>query len=226
MNRELRTEKIIGKDNINKLKNTSVLLVGVGGVGGSCLEMLARAGIGNITIVDYDIFEESNLNRQILSLEDNIGECKTTVAKNRVKSINKDIIVKEINKKLDDVVINEIPRTNYIIDACDDINAKVLLIKYAIKNNIKIISSCGTGNRLEPSKLKTSNIWKTEYDPLAKKLRQYLRKENINYKVPVVYSIEAPLIKSSGYVGSMAMVPNCAGIMLASYVINDVIKNI
>lgn len=226
MNRELRTEKIIGKNNINKLKNTSVLIVGVGGVGGSCLEMLARSGIGNITIVDYDIFEESNLNRQILSLEDNIGECKTTVAKKRVKSINSDIIVEEINKKLDDLVINEIPRTDYIIDACDDINAKVLLIKYAIKNNIKIISSCGTGNRIKPSKLKVSNIWKTEYDPLAKKLRQYLRKENINYKVPVVYSEEVPLIKSSGYVGSMAMVPNCAGIMLASYIINDVIKDI
>ena len=226
MNRELRAEKIIGKNNINRLKNTSILLVGLGGVGGSCLEMLARAGIGNITIVDYDIFEESNLNRQLLSLEDNIGECKTLVAKKRVESINSDIIVKEINNKLDDETINEIPKTDYIIDACDDINAKVLLIKYAIKNNIKIISSCGTGNRLDPTKLKISNIWKTEYDPLAKKLRQYLRKEGIKYKVPVVFSEEQPVIKSSGYVGSMAMVPNCAGIILASYVINDVLKGI
>lgn len=226
MNRTLRTEKMIGKDNINKLKNTSVLLVGVGGVGGACLEMLARSGIGRITIVDYDIFEESNLNRQILSLENNIGESKVFVSKRRINDIDHNIIVNVLNKKLDNNLINNLIKTDYIIDACDDINAKVLLVKYAIKNNIKIISSCGTGNRLEPSKLKITNIWKTEYDPLAKKLRYFLRKENINYKLPVVYSSEVPLIKTNGCVGSMAMVPNCAGIMLASYVINDIIKEI
>lgn len=224
MNWSSRLEKVIGKDNIKKFKNIHVLIVGVGGVGGICLEMLARCGIGNITICDYDIFEESNLNRQILCLKDNIGEYKTYVAKKRINSINEDININIINKKIDSVIINEIKKVDYIIDACDDINAKVLLVKYAINNNIKIISSCGTGNRIDPSKLEISNIWKTSYDPLAKKLRNYLRKEKINYKLPVVYSKEQPIIKTNDYVGTISLVPNSAGILLASYVINDVIK--
>ena len=100
-----------------------------------------------------------------------------------------------------------------------------MLVKHAIKHNIKIISSCGTGNRIKPDKLYISNIWKTEYDPLAKKLRYTLRKENIDYKLPVVCSKEIPLIKQSGKIGSMAMVPNSTGILLASYVINDIIRS-
>lgn len=218
-----RTRKIIDDEKINKLKNTSVLLVGVGGVGGSCLEMLIRSGINYITIIDFDDFEESNLNRQILSLTNNIGKSKVLVAEERIKLINPNVLVKTINAKVDDNL--SLPITDYIIDACDDINAKVLLVKHAIKNGIKIISSCGTGNRVNPSLLTISNIWKTEYDPLAKKLRYTLRKENITYKLPVVCSREVPLIKQAGKVGSMVLVPNCAGILLASYVINDIIRS-
>jgi tRNA A37 threonylcarbamoyladenosine dehydratase len=218
-----RTRKIVDDEKINKLKNTSVLLVGVGGVGGSCLEMLIRSGINYITIIDFDDFEESNLNRQILSLTNNIGKSKVLIAEERIKLINPNVLVKAINAKVDDNL--SLPLTDYIIDACDDINAKVLLVKHAIKHNIKIISSCGTGNRIKPDKLYISNIWKTEYDPLAKKLRYTLRKENIDYKLPVVCSKEIPLIKQSGKIGSMAMVPNSAGILLASYVINDIIRS-
>lgn len=222
MNMMDRTKKIISEDKINELSNTSVLLVGVGGVGGSSLEMLIRSGIGNIIIVDYDTFEESNLNRQILSLKNNIGKSKVSVALNRAKEINPLINVLAINEKIDENFV--IPKTDYIIDACDDIKAKVLLASFAYKNNIKIISSCGTGNRINPSMLKISNIWKTEYDPLAKKLRYELRKANFKYKLPVVFSTEKPLIKEKGSVGSMALVPNCAGILLSSYVINDIIS--
>lgn len=222
MNMMDRTKKIISEDKINELSNTSVLLVGVGGVGGSSLEMLIRSGIGNIIIVDYDTFEESNLNRQILSLKNNIGKSKVSVALNRAKEINPLINVLAINEKIDENFV--IPKTDYIIDACDDIKAKVLLASFAYKNNIKIISSCGTGNRINPSMLKISNIWKTEYDPLAKKLRYELRKINFKYKLPVVFSTEKPLIKEKGSVGSMALVPNCAGILLSSYVINDIIS--
>lgn len=222
MNMMDRTKKIISEDKINELNNTSVLLVGVGGVGGSSLEMLIRSGIGNIIIVDYDTFEESNLNRQILSLKNNIGKSKVSVALNRSKEINPLINVLAINEKIDENFV--IPKTDYIIDACDDIKAKVLLASFAYKNNIKIISSCGTGNRINPSMLKISNIWKTEYDPLAKKLRYELRKINFKYKLPVVFSTEKPLIKEKGSVGSMALVPNCAGILLSSYVINDIIS--
>lgn len=219
-----RIEKIIGIDNINKLNNTSVLLVGIGGVGGIALEMLVRSGVGNITIVDFDKFEESNLNRQILSLETNINKYKADVAKERINLINPNCNIITYNKKIDKNFINELNNNyHYIIDACDDVKAKVILVKYAIKKGIKIISCCGTGNRINPEKLKISNIWKTEYDPLAKKFRSELRKENINYKLPVVTSSEQPIIKTDGFVGSMAMVPNTAGIFLASYVINDVI---
>lgn len=221
-----RTEKIIGTDNLLKLKNLNVLVVGIGGVGGSALEMLVRSGIGNITVIDFDVFEESNLNRQILSSYDVIGEFKTDVALKRTNLISRNCNITNINSKLDENNIDNLLSSNidYIIDACDDLKAKVLLVKYAIENNIKIISCCGTGNRLNPEKLKITNIWKTEYDPLAKRLRQELRKEKISYKLPVVCSLEKP-IKTTGFVGSMAMVPNSAGILLASYVINDIIKD-
>ncbi len=219
-----RIEKIIGIDNLNKLNDTSVLLVGIGGVGGIAFEMLVRSNIKKITIIDFDTFEESNLNRQILSLHNNINKNKVDVAEKRAIEINSNCEIHTIFKKVDSYILNNLPADfDYIIDACDDIKAKVALVKYAIKNNVKIISSCGTGNRIYPEKLKISNIWKTEYDPLAKKFRSELRKNNIKYKLPVVYSSEIPLIKESGFVGSMAMVPNSAGILLASYVINDVI---
>lgn len=219
-----RTKKIIGEENLKLIQNTSVLIVGLGGVGGSCLETLVRSGINDFSIVDYDIFEESNLNRQILSSKDNIGMLKVDAACLRMKNINNDINIKCLNIKLDENLETILPMTDYIIDACDDTKVKVALVKYAIKNNIKIISSCGTGNRLKPELLKITNIWKTEYDPLAKKIRNMLRKENINYNLPVVSSFEIP-IKTKDVVGSMPMVPNAAGILLASYVINDIINN-
>lgn len=217
-----RTKIVIGNTKLNLIKSKSVLIVGLGGVGGITLEMLIRCGIENIYVIDYDTFEESNLNRQILSLEDNIGRLKVDIAKERMNNINPNAKITTMNIKVDDETI--LPITDYIIDACDDINAKVFLVKFAIKNNIKIISSCGTGNRLKPELLKITNIWKTNYDPLAKKFRHMLRKENINYKLNVISSDEIP-IKTNNVVGSLALVPNCAGILLANYVINDIINN-
>lgn len=225
MNQYSRTQKVIGINNLKKIKDTNVLIVGIGGVGGSSLEMIARSGIENITIIDYDKFEESNLNRQILSLSDNIGFSKVLIAKKRIENINSACKVTTYNRKLDKDLINELPLNfDYIIDACDDVKAKVLLVRFALENSIKIISSCGTGNRMHPEKLVITDIWKTNNDPLARKFRYELRKENINYKLPVVCSNEIPIIKMAGSVGSVATVPNAAGILLASYVINDIIK--
>ena len=220
-----RSEKIIGTDNLKKLKDSRVLLVGIGGVGGITLEMLVRSGIENIVVVDFDTFEESNLNRQILSLNSNVNRKKVEVAKKRVLDINPNCKINAITSKVDELFLDNLNlQFDYVLDACDDIKAKIALVKYAINNNIKIISCCGTGNRLKPELLTISNIWKTEYDPLAKKFRAELRKENIKYKLPVVYSKEQPIIRTNGTVGSMAMVPNSAGILLASYVINCIIK--
>jgi len=218
-----RLKLMLNDNDINKLVKANVLLVGVGGVGGSALEMLIRSGINNITIIDFDVFEESNLNRQILCTRSDIGKYKVDVAKERCLSINPNLNIKIINRKLDDYLINELSYYDYIIDACDDLNAKILLVKYALDNNIKIVSSCGTGNRLDPSKLYITNIWKTENDPLAKKFRSLLRKEKISYKLPVVTSKETPLIKGT-IVASIATVPNTAGIYLANYVIKDIIN--
>lgn len=226
MDQYSRTKKMIGKNKLEEIRSKTVLIVGIGGVGGIALEMLIRSGIENITIIDFDKFEESNLNRQILCDRNNLGKLKTQVAKEKLLNIHPNAKITIINEKLDDNVDDIIPKTDYIIDACDFVKAKIELVKYAIKNNVKIISSCGTGNRIHPELLKITNIWKTEYDPLAKKIRNNLRKEKINYKLPVVASLEKPLLKSKEVVGSMAMVPNCAGILLASYIINDILKEV
>ncbi len=219
-----RTKLLLDKEKIDNIINTSVLIVGIGGVGGITSDLVARLGVGNIYIVDYDKFEISNLNRQILSLRSNVGEYKVNVAKKRILDINDKCNVTTYNTKLDQVFLDNFNAdVDYIIDACDDINAKVLLVKYAITNNIKIISCCGTGNRIDPTKLTYSTIWKTEDDPLSKKFRYELRNNNITYKLPVVYSKEHP-IKTKESVGSVSMVPNAAGILLASYVLNDIMK--
>ena len=220
-----RLEKLIGKESLDKIKSKKILLVGLGGVGGISLEMLIRSGISNITIIDYDIFEESNLNRQLLCNVNDIGKKKTDVAKNKMLEINKLCNINIINEKLDDNLIKTLDNDyDYIIDAIDDIEAKISLIKFATKNNIKIISACATGKKIDPTKLTITNIWKTTNDPLAKKLRYELRKQNINYKLMVVSSTEKVIKTNDNIIPSMAMVPNVAGILLASYVINDIIQ--
>lgn len=220
-----RLIKVIGESNFEKLTKTHVLLVGLGGVGGACFDSLVRSGIGNISVCDFDVFEETNLNRQLLSNVDTIGLKKVDVANDYAKKINDICNIVSIYNKLTRDNINDIipSNINYIIDACDDINVKVALVKYAIENNIKIISSMGTGNKLKPELLEITNIWKTNYDPLAKKMRSLLKKENISYKLPVVSSRETP-IKNGNYVGSFAPVVNTAGLLLASYVLNDIIN--
>ena len=218
-----RLIKLIGEENLNKLQNTKVLLVGVGGVGGFALESLVRSGIGHITIVDGDTYEISNINRQIGSNSSNIGEYKVEEEVTRIKSINPSIDIVGINKNIDATNILNYKDYDYIIDACDDVNAKILLIKLAIDNNIKIICSCGTGKRLDPSKIQLSRLDKTYNDPLAKVLRNKLKKEGINTKIPVVFSSELP-INNDTTIASMISVPATSGIYLANWVISDIIK--
>ena len=219
-----RCEVLLGKNNLESIINKNILIVGIGGVGGYTLESLVRMGIKNITIADYDVIDSTNLNRQIISNIKNVGTKKTDAAYIRYTLINPDLNLLLIDKKLTienfDALINK--KYDYIIDACDDINIKVLLIKYAINNNIKIISSCGTAKRIDATKLKISTLDKTEYDPLAKKLRQSLRKDKINLKIPVVYSTETPI--NCNKLGSVSYVPAVAGLLITSYVINDIIS--
>ncbi len=221
-----RLELILDKNKINTFANSNILLVGVGGVGGACLEALVRLGLKNITVIDNDTFQESNLNRQILSNLNNIGNSKVKEAILRAKSINSSINIKGLEMFLNEANIDEINYKEYdfIIDCCDTITTKLLLIKKALENNVKIISSMGTGNRLDPTKLEITNIWKTNYDPLAKVMRKLLRDNNIKDKIPVVSSKEIPIKIQSRKPGSSSLVPNVAGFYIASYVFNGIIQ--
>ncbi|MDE5539117.1 MAG: tRNA threonylcarbamoyladenosine dehydratase [Bacilli bacterium] len=217
---------LIDDDTLKIISNKKLLLVGVGGVGGYAFEALIRSGFSDITIVDGDTIALSNLNRQIITTEHNINEEKVLEAQKRALAINSKAHIKPIfaflTKENFSEYINE--DYDYIIDACDDIKVKIELIKYAQEKNIKIITCLGTGRKLNPCKLEITTLNKTYNDPLAKKLRSSLRRENINLKIPVVFSSEEA-IKTVGTIGSAIFVPAVAGIYLANYIFKDILNN-
>lgn len=215
---------LIGKDSLEKIASKNILLIGLGGVGGFAFESLVRSGINNITICDGDIFDKSNLNRQILSNQENIGVNKAIEAKKRGLAINPYLNIKVIDYNITKENIASLGHFDYIIDACDDVGAKIELIRYAINNKIKIISSMGVGKRLDPTKLSISRLDKTYNDPLSKVMRTKLKKEGISLKIPVVYSNELP-INNDKIIASSIFVPGVAGLYLANYVINDILNN-
>jgi tRNA A37 threonylcarbamoyladenosine dehydratase len=221
-----RMELLVNNDVINKLKSIKVLIVGIGGVGGACFEALVRLGVTNITVVDNDTFSLSNLNRQLLSNRSNIGNSKVKEAYLRAININPDINVEYYETFLTEANINDIDFTyiDYIIDCCDTMTTKLLLVKKALEYDIKIISSMGTGNRLDATKLEITNIWKTDNDPVARVMRKLLRDNDIKYKLPVLISGEIPIKVDSRTPGSVSFVPNVAGFYIANYVFNDIIN--
>lgn len=219
---EERLINLFGKDNIEKIKKTNVLLVGVGGVGSVCFETLIRCGIKNITIIDFDTYEESNLNRQIHSNIKNIGMKKVDVLKEYAQNIDQNINITTLDTYLDDTSQLDFSKYDFIIDACDSIKAKYFLIKESIKNNINIICSLGVGNRKDSTKLEITTLRKTVNDPLGKKLRHYLNKEGIKEDVKVVSSKELPI--KSNPISSYIAVSAHAGLLLADYVIKEVTK--
>ena len=214
---------LIGEDNVNKLKKANVLIVGLGGVGGYALETLVRSGIYNLTIVDGDIVELSNLNRQIISKRDVIGRPKALVAQARTLEINPDVNLKVINEFIseDNYSLLNIDSFDYVIDACDDLNLKILLIKNAGK--YKLISSMGTANKMDMTRFKITTVDKTSYDPLAKIIRKKIKEEKIRTKFKVVSSDEK-VIKNGTKLGTIAYMPAVSGLLCASYVINDIIN--
>ena len=215
---------LIGEDNVNKLKKANVLIVGLGGVGGYALETLVRSGIYNLTIVDGDIVELSNLNRQIISKRDVIGKPKALVAQARTLEINPDVNLKVINEFIseDNFSLLNIDSFDYVIDACDDLNLKILLIKNADK--YKLISSMGTANKMDMTRFKITTVDKTSYDPLAKIIRKKIKEEKIQTKFKVVSSDEK-VMKNGTKLGTIAYMPAVSGLLCASYVINDIIDN-
>ncbi len=219
-----RLELLIN-DKIDLIKNKNILIIGLGGVGGYALESIVRSGIENITIVDYDKIDITNLNRQILSLNNNIGLKKVDVAYERIKNINPNCKVTIIDKKITSSNIDLLFKNHidYVIDACDTTQTKCELIKECLKRKIKLISSMGTGNKLDPAKLEIIDIRKTCYDPLAKIIRKMVKDENIKDKIMVVSSKEVPIKTNSKTIGSTSFVPATAGLLCASFVINDII---
>lgn len=214
---------LIGEDDVNKLKKANVLIVGLGGVGGYALETLVRSGIYNLTIVDGDIVELSNLNRQIISKMDVIGRPKALVAQARTLEINPDVNLKVINQFIseDNFSLLNIDSFDYVIDACDDLNLKMLLIKNADK--YKLISSMGTANKMDMTRFKITTIDKTSYDSLAKIIRKKIKEEKIRTKFKVVASDEK-VMKNGTKLGTIAYMPAVSGLLCASYVINDIIN--
>ena len=218
-----RVELLLNED-INKLKDKVVLVLGIGGVGSYTVETLIRNPIKKIIIVDSDVIDITNLNRQLYTNQNNIGLKKVDELEKRIKTINPYIEVKKIDKFIDESNINILfeEKVDYIVDACDSIKTKECLIRECIKRKIKFISSMGTAKKLDPTKLEITDIRKTSYDPLAKRIRKMVKDEHINNKIMVISSSEKP--KDIKKLGSISFVPSVAGIYITSYIINDIIK--
>ncbi len=209
--------------NIQKFKNAHVLLIGLGGVGGYTFECLVRSGVGKLTVIDKDVFEISNLNRQVLANLNTLGQAKVTVAMKRAKEINPETKIIPLKINLSKENLKEICQNNYdfIIDACDDLTVKTELIKLSYDNHLNLITCLGTANRFHAEQFKITTLDKTSNDPLAKKMRHLLPDKY--KKTPVLWSQELPL-KIKG-LGTICPVPMAAGSILASYVLNKILNN-
>lgn len=220
-----RTIALIGTENVEKLHLKKVLVLGVGGVGSYAVEALVRAGIGTIIIIDADYVALSNLNRQLMTNQNNIGLSKVDVLEERIKSINPDCHVIKIKEFITTDNLNLLfnLEPDFIIDCIDTIKTKKYLIKECLRRKVKFISSMGMGNKLDPTRIKITDLSKTAYDKIAKELRNFVKKEHIKGKIPVIFSDEQP-IKVEKVIGSISFVPSVAGLIGASYVIKEIIK--
>lgn len=235
-NRYQRTKALIGENSFEKLNKAKVIVFGIGGVGSYVVEALARAGIGTIGLVDKDIVDETNINRQLIALSSTVGKLKTEVARERIMDINPECEVKAHS-------IFYLPETaskinlgeyDYIVDAIDNVTAKIMLVEEAKQKNIPIISSMGTGNKLNPMAFEVADIYETTVCPLAKVMRKELRVRDID-SLKVVYSKELPVhtgfsVETENLIASrrpapssISFVPSVAGLIIAGEVIKDII---
>lgn len=221
-----RLDLLIGNKKRTELEKKTIMIIGVGGVGGYTLEALARCGILNFIIIDYDNIDISNINRQIIALNSNIGRKKIDVFEERLKDINPNINVIKLDTFLtpDNIDIIEKYKIDFLVDACDTISTKQEIISKCLKMNIPFISCMGTGKRLDPSKLEITSLDKTNYDPIARIIRKYVRDNKINKKIIVLASKEEPLKIKSDKIPSCSFVPSSAGFLIASHVFKELIK--
>lgn len=221
-----RLSLLIGEENLKTLNTKTVLVLGLGGVGGYTAEALARSGIGSLVLVDYDTVDISNINRQVIALHSTIGSYKTEAFKRRIEDITTTCKVKTRTQKITAEVLPELfsKQIDFVVDACDTVMTKFALIQYCLSNHIPFITCLGTGKRLDPTKLEITELAKTEYDPLAKILRKKVREANIKQKIPVIYSREIPKKIDSNIIASSIFVSSYSGILAAHYVINYFIE--
>ena len=219
-----RSARVIGESGLQKLNNSSVIVFGLGGVGGAAAESLVRAGIGTIGIVDKDVVDVTNINRQLMANSGNIGTLKTQATAERLLTINPDLKINRYDLFYLPETAHEIDLSQYdfIVDCIDNVTAKLELISRANELNIPIISSMGTGNKLHPELLEIADIKKTSVCPLARVMRRELRNRGVN-ELTVVYSKEEPVKTHPAEPGSMSFVPPVAGYLMTSYVVRTIL---
>lgn len=219
-----RLELLIGEDVSKLLSQKTVLIVGCGGVGGYVIESLARSNIGSLILVDYDKVTASNCNRQLVALTSNFEKLKVDCYKERCLEINPNLNIITYPLKIDNCNLTSIfeNKIDFVVDACDDLKAKHDLACYCLAKGINFISSMGTGNRFDPSKLTITTLDKTYNDPLAKAFRKTFDHKSDLKKITVCFSIELPHKVEGKNIGSTAFVPSSAGILIASYVVNKI----
>jgi len=226
MNKFERLECLLGTSMVSTFKNEKILVVGCGGVGGYVIEGLVRSNFTNITVVDYDSVDITNCNRQIIALSSTISKDKVDLIKERALDINSDVSITCYKIKLNSDNIDKVFSNDYtyVVDACDDIKAKELLLTYCLSRKIPIITCLGMGKRLDPTKIEITTIDKTYNDPLARKLRYFLKKNRLSIKTKVCFSKELPVKLDSKMIASCAFVPATAGMIIASEVLKDTIE--
>ena len=240
-----RNELAIGKEGLDILKNSTVAVLGIGGVGSFSAEALARSGVGKLILIDKDDVDITNVNRQIIALLSTVGQPKVDLMKERIADINPDCEVVALKMFYTEETYEEIFGYNldFVIDASDTISYKIHLMKECLKRNIPIISSMGAANKMDPTRFQIADISKTHTDPIAKVIRTRLRKEGIRKGIPVVFSDESPIViredvrkevgkddaeirKAKMPPSSNAFVPSVAGLIMASYVVRQLLKDV
>ncbi|MCP3762632.1 tRNA threonylcarbamoyladenosine dehydratase [Domibacillus sp. A3M-37] len=240
-----RNELAFGQEGLNLLKNTTVAVLGIGGVGSFSAEALARSGVGRLILVDKDVIDITNINRQLPALLSTVGQPKADLMKERIADINPECEVIALKMFYTEETYEEFFSygLDYVVDASDTISYKIHLMKECLKREIPIISSMGAANKMDPTRFTIADISKTHTDPLAKVIRTRLRKEGIKKGIPVIFSDESPIViredvrrvvgnddaeirKAKMPPASNAFVPSVAGLIAASYVVRDILKDI
>jgi tRNA A37 threonylcarbamoyladenosine dehydratase len=219
-----RTEMMLGSDALDKLRSAHVAVFGVGGVGGFTVEALCRAGVGKISLIDSDRVAVSNINRQIIATHSTVGMYKTEAMRERIRDINPECEVVIYNQFYSEETPVSLDGIDYVADCIDSVRSKLYLISEATKSGVKVISSMGAGNKLDPTRFAVADISKTHTDPLAKVIRTELRKRGINH-LKVVFSDEPPINPSGERTpGSVSFVPSVVGLIIAGEIIKDLVK--